>query len=283
MQSFLDRKSLMPPMDPNMPVEENPFYASIMTMFDGFVVAIRSYGGFDIYADKISKWDKMKIMTQYIDVAEPMRNGFLVLNHGDTWINNMMFKSDDDKNPTELCLIDFQMPFWASPAADILYFLTTSVADDIKVDHFDDFIEFYHSELSSALKKLNYDKHIPTLPEFHIDLIDKGFFGESGAFSFSILVFVSNFSILISFKACSCLMIILFVVKYDSPEEISMETLMMEGGSPEMLKRVYQNDCYKKALQLWLPFFNKRGFLDTMIQEEKAELSITDQESLAKA
>jgi hypothetical protein len=65
-------------------------------------------------------------------------------------------------------------------------------------------------------------------------------------------------------------MVIMFVVKYDSPEEMSMETLMMEGGSPEMMNRIYGNDCYKKALQLWLPFMNKRGFLDTMMTAEKS-------------
>lgn len=64
-------------------------------------------------------------------------------------------------------------------------------------------------------------------------------------------------------------MIILFVVKYDSPEEMSMETLMIEGGSPEMMNRIYGNDCYKKALKLWLPFMSKRGFLDTLMAEEK--------------
>jgi Ecdysteroid kinase-like family len=185
---------MMPPMDPSVPIEESPFYNSFMKMFHGFTDAIRNYGGFEVYADKIACWDKIKIMTQYVDVAEPMRCGFQVLNHGDTWLNNMMFKSDGDNNPIDLKLIDYQMPFWASPAADILYFLISSVADDIKVDHFDDFIEFYQGELASALKKLNYDQHIPTLPEMHIDLIDKGFFGKLKLFPNYNLMKCSRFS-----------------------------------------------------------------------------------------
>ena len=167
----------MPSME-DMKIEDHPFYDSMMQMLQGFIDAVKNYGDCDVFAEKIAKWDKTKLMTQFMDVAEPMRCGFQILNHGDPWLNNIMFKSDADKKSIDVKLIDFQMSFWASPAADLLYFLITSVADDVKVEHFDNFIEFYHSELSSGLKKLEYKEHIPTLAELHIDLLDKGFFGE---------------------------------------------------------------------------------------------------------
>lgn len=66
-------------------------------------------------------------------------------------------------------------------------------------------------------------------------------------------------------------MFILFVVKYDSPEEISMETMMMGGDNPEMYQRIYYNDFFKKAVTTWLPFLNKRGFLDTLLKEKPVE------------
>jgi thiamine kinase-like enzyme len=168
---------MMPSMDATK-VEESPFYESFMKMYAGFTDAVKNYGGFESYAEKIEKWDKNKLMTQYMDVAEPMKCGFVVMNHGDPWLNNMMFKADADNKSIDCKLIDFQMPFWASPAADLLYFLVSSVENDIKVEHFDDFIEFYHTELSSGLKKLGYDQYIPTLAELHVDLLEKGFFGE---------------------------------------------------------------------------------------------------------
>lgn len=66
-------------------------------------------------------------------------------------------------------------------------------------------------------------------------------------------------------------MFILFVVKNDSPEEINIEAMMT--GETDFLCRVYNGAGYKKALKLWLHFFNKRGFLDTMIvaDEEKTD------------
>lgn len=73
-------------------------------------------------------------------------------------------------------------------------------------------------------------------------------------------------------------MFILFVVKYDSNEEINIETLM-SADDPEMLNRVYNNDNYKNAIKKWLPFLNKRGFLDTMIIEEEEELPAKKEEA----
>lgn len=165
-------------MPPSANPADNPFFGAFMRMSEGFATAVKSYGDCDVYADKIARWDKVKILTQYIEVGEPMRCGFQVLNHGDTWLNNMMFKSDGENIPIDASLIDFQLSYWASPAADLLMFILTSVADDIKVDHFDDFIDLYHGELVSSLNKLNYAQHIPTLAELNSDLLEKGSFSK---------------------------------------------------------------------------------------------------------
>lgn len=171
-QNYFDRKATMPVFP-----EDSPFLLGFKKMLDAFTDSIKSYGDCDELATKIGKWDFKKLSGVWKDVAEPMRCGFQVMNHGDIWLNNMMFKSDEENNPLDVNMIDFQVAFWASPAPDILYFLVSSVADDIKVEHFDDFIEFYHEQLTSALKQLKFDQHIPTLPELHIDLLDKGAHG----------------------------------------------------------------------------------------------------------
>ena len=116
----------------------------------------------------------MKLMTIFMAIAEPMQGGLKVLNHGDDWVNNMMFKYDDEGRVLDTKFIDFQMSFWGSPANDLIYFFVSSVADDVKVAHFDDLIQFYHNELVDSLKKLNYDQPIPTLYELHVDLLQKG-------------------------------------------------------------------------------------------------------------
>lgn len=67
-------------------------------------------------------------------------------------------------------------------------------------------------------------------------------------------------------------MFILFIVKYDCNEEMSIEQLMTGGDNPELIDRIYNNDNYKKAIKLWLPFLDKRGFLDTLISHDEPKV-----------
>lgn len=43
---------------------------------------------------------------------------------------------------------------------------------------------------------------------------------------------------------------------------------MMTGISQETLHNIYGNPIYKKALTVWLPFLDKRGYLDRLIDDE---------------
>lgn len=60
----------------------------------------------------------------------------------------------------------------------------------------------------------------------------------------------------------------MFVCKYDSDKELTMEDFMNpEAFDEEMIYRIYQNDNFLKAVKLWLPFLYKRGFLDPVESE----------------
>lgn len=61
-------------------------------------------------------------------------------------------------------------------------------------------------------------------------------------------------------------MFIMFVTKYDSSEEISLEDMMKSvNPDPNLYLRAYRNEYYKKAAKLWLPFLDERGFLDSLL------------------
>lgn len=221
----------------------NPMLDMMKSMMNAFHTSIENYGEeYAVYADKIKKWDFMKVMGGFMNVSEPMRCGFQVLNHGDSWVNNFMIKYDEENNPIDVLLIDFQMSFWGSPAIDLQYFFISSLQDDIKVDHFDDLIEHYHTELVNNLKMLNYEKPVPSLGELHIDIFEKGYFGAT------------------------CLMFIMFICKLNSEKEISIDQMFKGGeGSEELMEIIYSNEIYSKACKKWLPFLNRRGFLDSML------------------
>jgi aminoglycoside phosphotransferase (APT) family kinase protein len=145
-----------------------------------FVANVKSWPGYEKYSEVLDKWDYSKAVMSFIKVVEPMRNGFRVLNHGDMWVNNFMFKYDEG-NLTDVQFIDYQLSFWGSPANDLLYFFISSIRDEDKLQNFDNLMDFYHRELVSSLKKLDYQKSIPTLAELHIDLLEKGSFGKSSS------------------------------------------------------------------------------------------------------
>lgn len=177
-------------MPPEMMTEDNPFMQGFKRMYLEFVAALRSFGDCDKYADKIAAWDSKKLFSCWITTADPMANGFRVLSHGDAWLNNMMFRSDEDA-----LLLDFQGPCWATPALDLHYFFVSSVRDDVKIEHYDELIQFYYGELVEALSKLKFDGVIPSFEEFKIDLDEKGSMGEF-LIIFLLLTSVLNFKFL---------------------------------------------------------------------------------------
>ncbi|XP_049820603.1 uncharacterized protein LOC126264917 [Aethina tumida] len=80
---------------------------------------------------------------------------YTVLNHGDCWSNNMMFKYKDKKLES-IKLIDFQMITDSSPVYDLSCMLYTSARiEDIK--NLDKYLKIYYTTFSNTVKSLGSD------------------------------------------------------------------------------------------------------------------------------
>uniref|UniRef100_A0A1L8DYN9 Putative ecdysteroid kinase n=1 Tax=Nyssomyia neivai TaxID=330878 RepID=A0A1L8DYN9_9DIPT len=226
------------------------FEPKMKKVFEGF-----TSGNFPVFLKFLNSSEHLK---QYHDIAEKWRHNmferllrvsnvtddtpdFCVLNHSDMWINNHMFKYDENNRPVDVVFIDFQMSHWGRPAVDLQYFLFSSVRPEIVVAEFDTLIAHYHSVLVDSLKVLGSKKTPPLLRDLHIQILECCCYGSmcfSGITAVSIM---------------------------DKNENASLENFFNEGDAGDKMRmKMYFNPRLEHKLRLLLPFCAKRGLLDTV-------------------
>lgn len=90
---------------------------------------------------------------------------------------NFMFQYDAKEHPTNAIFIDFQFSVWNSPAIDLHYFFSTSLQDNLRLEHQTELVQFYYYRLTEALRKLKYAGRIPSLFDFQLQFRSRGFYG----------------------------------------------------------------------------------------------------------
>lgn len=104
--------------------------------------------------------------------------------------------AETDQTIENLIFIDFQYSCWTSPSIDLHYFLNNSVQESLRHERFDELIAFYHGNLETVLKQLEYKKQIPTFDQFKQQYLDKNFYGKGWCSSMSLLR-LEHFDILV--------------------------------------------------------------------------------------
>lgn len=97
-------------------------------------------------------------------VALNKKHKFNTLNHGDCWVNNMLFKYGPDEKPISTRFIDFQISFYNHVGFDLQYFLSTSPTLETR-PQIPELIRIYQDSLSGFLTKYKYSGEIPTLDD----------------------------------------------------------------------------------------------------------------------
>ena len=143
----------------------------LKSIFNGmgnvFLKCVKDYNGHEEYYERLCEQKDNRI-NQLLEANITDESEFNVLNHGDCWSNNVMFRHDEQGKLLDTYLVDYQITHYGTPAQDLYYFLLSSTQYDIKIKKFDYFIKFYHDRLAENLQLLKYPQKIPTLSEIHI-------------------------------------------------------------------------------------------------------------------
>ncbi|KAH8382883.1 hypothetical protein KR009_005693 [Drosophila setifemur] len=180
-----------------------------------------------------------KFFEEGLKLNQVDESDFNVLNHGDSWVNNIMFNYKENGAIDRTIFVDLQLAKWGSPAQDLWYMILTSASLDIKVKEFDLFIQIYQERLSECLTLLNYSKPIPTLRDMQTMMIKYGSWA--------------------SFTANGVLLATLMPSDKDS----NMDKLLSPGPEADAYRyKTFTNPYYVKAMRQLLPFFDRKGLLD---------------------
>ncbi|KAL1509950.1 hypothetical protein ABEB36_004614 [Hypothenemus hampei] len=95
-----------------------------------------------------------------------------VINHGDLYIGNMLFKFDENDRIVDGKLIDFQILRYTPPAFEVQVFILLHSNHQIRKQHFQKFLDFYYQSLSECLRHYKLDpEKLYSRKDYESDLI----------------------------------------------------------------------------------------------------------------
>ncbi|KAL1509955.1 hypothetical protein ABEB36_004619 [Hypothenemus hampei] len=95
-----------------------------------------------------------------------------VINHGDAYVGNMLFKFDENNRIVDGKLIDFQTLRYIPPAFEVQFFILLHSNHQIRKQHFQEFLDFYYQSLSECLRRYKLDpEKLYSRNDYESDLI----------------------------------------------------------------------------------------------------------------
>lgn len=140
----------------------------------------RKWPGFEEYAEILAELTPLAIGT-LMKLNDPRPGKFNVINHGDYWTNNMMFKYAQNGQLEDFRIVDLQISHPTSPAIDLLYFLNTSLSDEVSTHHRPMLLREYYITLTETLELLGVQGY--SFEELTEDIDAYGSYAVFGAIS----------------------------------------------------------------------------------------------------
>ncbi|KDR22625.1 uncharacterized protein LOC110826734 [Zootermopsis nevadensis] len=202
--------------------------------------AIANWPGYERFEDKLRDLAETSFI-KITEVARPKDGSLSVLNHGDFWTNNIMFRYSSDRDEVlDVKFVDFQISRFTSPALDLQYFMYTSPNEEVRFEHTDDLLNAYHVELRETLHILGCSDVEFTFQQLRKDFEDKAVFGL--------------------ITSCTLLNLILA----DPEDAVDLEHLTLEdmrAVEDNPMENGFSGSLYRETFQNILLHFESKGLL----------------------
>ncbi|KAK9512714.1 hypothetical protein O3M35_001079 [Rhynocoris fuscipes] len=122
-------------------------------------------------AKKFARESKL-VEEKVLKIFEQFKDSFLVMNHGDCWTCNMMFKycPYDETMPIAVKFFDFQISNVNSYIFDVTLFTYVCIRPDERRQNMDRLLKEYQKSLASTLEFYGMPGVAPTLEQVHADV-----------------------------------------------------------------------------------------------------------------
>ncbi|KAJ9598055.1 hypothetical protein L9F63_026838, partial [Diploptera punctata] len=145
---------------------------------------VETWEGYERFASKLRQLIPCA-MDKMVEAVTPKKDSFNVLNHGDFWVNNMLFHYNPDTDEVDdvsgkvedVRLLDFQLSRYSSPALDLQYFMCNCPNDEVRFQHRDSLLEEYYSELADYCKSMGLESELISFKQLKEEFEEKNFFG----------------------------------------------------------------------------------------------------------
>lgn len=185
------------------------------------------------YVEKISC---ERILPKLFSAVKPGK--FNVLNHGDAWSNNFMFRYDEQGKVVDMRMVDFQFPVFGGPALDLQYIWVICTSVEIKKTCTDQILAHYYRELANNLIKLKIKSNIPSMEEMKEEFNSKAVHGFA--------TILTTLSIFLSKK----------------PPGFSIADFFKPDDPCGYRRSFFNNEKFIDQLKILLPIYDKIGVFD---------------------
>ncbi|KAH8295218.1 hypothetical protein KR018_008796 [Drosophila ironensis] len=178
----------------------------------------------------------MEYGSRCIEVGE---EDLQTLIHGDCWTTNVMYRYDDEGNPSTVLPIDFQFSSWTSPVVDLHYLFSTSLKTEV-FDREAELVQHHYCAMKETLEALSYKGRFPSLFEYQLQFERR------------------RFMTVIFANTCQPFMV------YEGTENPVFANLYQD--TPEGIKiqdTMYTNLAVQNRIEKILPVLDAKGLLDS--------------------